>query len=111
VRNIKEAVVASGPSSTISPTVAPPLRPSQLQSPTVRELPYISTGGTPPTYSTPPTTNPSFGRRPMSVDPQSESSGLSSVTTRPRAAGQVAEPRALASNVFSGADIDYYFDK
>lgn len=103
--------MASGPVSAISPAVAPPLRPIQVQSPAVRELPYISTGGVPPTYSTPPTSNPSFGGGPMSVDPRTESPSLSNSTSRPRAAGQAAEPRALASSVFSGEDIDYYFDK
>lgn len=74
-------------------------------------MPYIGTGGILPPYSTPPTSNLSCGGGLLSVDPQSESSGPSKDIARPRAAAQVAEPRALGSTVFSGEDIDYYFDK
>ena len=112
VRNIKEAV-ASGPASKSSATavVAAQLPPTHLQSPSARGLPYMSTGGgIPPSYPSLPTVNPPFQAGPISADIQAASSSLSKFS-RPRAAGQVAEPRALASSVFSGEDIDYYFDK
>jgi hypothetical protein len=99
VRNIKEAVVA-GPSSTISPpTVPPPLRPEQLPSPHVRHQSYLNSVINPPYSSLP------FASRPMSTDQ------LSPLHSQPQPTRQIAQPRALASKVFSGEDIDYYFGK
>jgi len=91
--------------------MAPPQLRSMPQSNGVRELPYISTGGITATVPNQPGKKPSFGGRPVSVDTPTASPGLSDFATQPRAAGQVAEPRALQSTVFSGADIEYYFEK
>ncbi|KAB5570284.1 hypothetical protein GE09DRAFT_1283423 [Coniochaeta sp. 2T2.1] len=111
VRNIKEAV-ASGPPSSVSPVVATQQPPIHLQSPSARGPSYLGTGGgILPTYPTPPTGNLPFGGGLMSADAaQSESPALASFTAQ-RASGQVAQPRALASSVFSGEEIDYYFDR
>jgi hypothetical protein len=47
----------------------------------------------------------------MSLRRPSVSGGLVAAATRSRSAGHTAEPRALASCVFSGEDIVYYFEQ
>lgn len=115
VRNLKQAVVVPpAAASTATVSAFPPLRPEQLPSPYLRQQPFnpplppASTSYVPPQSVPAPTLRVPGG----SVEPALLTPNLSHLAaTAARVSGQIAEPRALASRVFSGEDIDHYFEK
>ncbi|KAK7742140.1 hypothetical protein SLS53_004726 [Cytospora paraplurivora] len=121
VQSIKQAVAPKQPPPPASlgqlplPPVPPP--PPHLPSPRAVDQPRLY-AATPsfPAGTSPLSSIPSFSTAPppRTVLETSSGPGLASpaqMTTPSSTSGRTSQPRALKSKVFSGQDIDHYFDR
>lgn len=117
VRNIKEAVAPRTLPAIIddpplaSPTLSRAAAPVQLPSPHSNP-PSLSTGPyLPPRTNSFARLNPFVGSAAPETNASTPASTQDTPISLPASSGRPVEPKALGSRVFSGEDIEYYFDK
>ena len=114
VRNIKEAVAPRPIPPILNPAPVDPqvlARPVQLPSPHSNPPSLTTDSYLPPRANSFVRLNPFIAPAVPETDVSTPALSNDTTLTLPAPSGRPTEPRALGSRVFSGDDIDYYFEK